>query len=95
MSYLVVRTLLKRSQQQKSDDAVDSSKQSSSLLCTGVGGNGNSNINTANHTDTITKVYKFSSIFKKICVNFELISLCILNLVDCDFHLRIDNNTTG
>lgn len=56
MSYVMVRTFWKRTQQQKSDDAVDSSKQSSSLLCSGVSGNGNGTANTANHTDTITKV---------------------------------------
>lgn len=55
-SYCMIRVLWKRSQQQKNDDVTNGSKQSSSLLCTGVGGNGNGIVNNANHTDTITKV---------------------------------------
>ncbi|XP_031617439.1 nephrin-like isoform X2 [Contarinia nasturtii] len=61
MSYCVVRILWKRSQQHKPDDVTDSSKQSSSLLCTSVVGNTNGTTNNANHTDTITKKYSKSS----------------------------------
>lgn len=61
LSYCVVRILWKRSHQHKADDVTDSSKQSSSLLCTSVVGNtnGTANIGNANHTDTITKVGVF------------------------------------
>ena len=57
LSYCVVRILWKRSQQHKTDDVTDGSKQSSSLLCTSVVGNTNGTANNANHTDTITKVW--------------------------------------
>lgn len=61
LAYCVVRILWKRSHQRKADDVTDSSKQSSSLLCTSVVGNtnGTANIGNANHTDTITKVGGF------------------------------------
>lgn len=110
LSYCMVRILWRRSQQQKNDDVIDSSKQSSSLLCggTGVSGsNGNGTANSANHTDTITKVYCccwFSSLFWNIKLLKRSLWLLYVNgdirSVDFRFilfaiHVNIHNNGDG